>query len=184
MISLKHSMSFGFALLMALTFMFPPAAQAQEADAPAATFNQWRLFVEGTGLSKTCYIIGEPQQTAPSNVKRGDIFITLTHRPGQGVRNEIAVSAGYPFSAQSNPFAKIGDTEFNFFTGVQARNSADDWAWIRKLDQQARLVGAMKRGRTLVFKGTSARGTLTTDTYSLSGVTAATKALDAACLGS
>ena len=112
---------------------------------------------------------------------RGDIFITLTHRPGQGVRNEVAVSVGYPFSAQSNPFAKIGNTEFNFFTGIQARNSADDWAWLRKLDQQERLVTAMKRGRTLVFKGTSARNTLTTDTYSLSGVTAATKALDAAC---
>jgi hypothetical protein len=39
----------------------------------------------------------------------------------------------------------------------------------------------MKRGNELVFKGTSARGTLTTDSYSLRGVTAAMKALDAAC---
>jgi hypothetical protein len=179
--SVKHSISFGFAMFMVLTFMLVPATQAQETDAPVATFNQWRLFVEGSGLSKTCYILGEPQQTAPGNVTRGDIFITLTHRPGQGVRNEVAVSVGYPFSAQSNPFAKIGNTEFNFFTGIQARNSADDWAWLRKLDQQERLVTAMKRGRTLVFKCTSARNTLTTDTYSLSGVTAATKALDAAC---
>lgn len=181
MITLKHSLSFGFALLLTLNLIFIPTAQAQEADAPIATFNQWRLFVEGSGLSKTCFIMGEPKQTAPSNVKRGDIFITLTHRPGQGVRNEIAVSAGYPFSAQSNPFVQIGSTEFNFFTGVQARNSADGWAWLRQLDQQAGLVSAMKRGKTLVFKGTSARGTITTDTYSLSGVTAATKALDAAC---
>ena len=43
------------------------------------------------------------------------------------------------------------------------------------------LVNAMKRGNELVFKGTSERGTLTTDSYSLKGVTAAMKAIDKAC---
>jgi hypothetical protein len=97
------------------------------------------------------------------------------------VRNEISVRIGYPFSATSEPFARVGSDEYGFFTGVQVENGADEWAWLEKLDEQARLVTAMKRGNELVFKGTSARGTLTTDSYSLKGVTAAMKALDAAC---
>ena len=43
------------------------------------------------------------------------------------------------------------------------------------------MVQAMRRGNELVFKGTSERGTLTTDSYSLKGVTAAMKAIDRAC---
>ncbi|MGB1026239.1 MAG: invasion associated locus B family protein, partial [Rhodospirillaceae bacterium] len=39
----------------------------------------------------------------------------------------------------------------------------------------------MKRGRDMIVKGTSSRGTVTTDTYSLSGVTAAMNAIDKAC---
>jgi hypothetical protein len=39
----------------------------------------------------------------------------------------------------------------------------------------------MKRGNQLVFKGTSARGTLTTDTYSLLGFSKALARLNQAC---
>ena len=171
-------------LMLAIGLLLPLPSQAQspaKGDEAVQTFSHWRLFVEGSGASKTCFILGEPTQTAPKNVKRGAIFLTITHRPGQGVRNEVAISNGYPFSAESNPFAQVGGTEFAFFTGVQARNGADSWAWLRDLNNQTGLVTAMQRGKTLVFKGTSSRGTLTTDTYSLSGVTAATRALDAAC---
>ena len=154
------------------------AAQANE---PRATFNDWRLYVNGSGAAAHCFIAGEPKRSQPGNVKRGDIFLTISHRPGQGVRDEVSVQVGYPFSASSNPFAKVGSDEFTFFTGVQAQNGADQSAWLEDLADQPRLVDAMKRGSELVFKATSARGTLTTDSYSLRGVTAAMKALDAAC---
>jgi hypothetical protein len=42
-------------------------------------------------------------------------------------------------------------------------------------------VTALKGGSSLVVKGTSGRGTQTTDTYSLAGVTAAMAAIDTAC---
>lgn len=146
-----------------------------------ASFNDWRLFVETDGPVKTCYLVGEPNDSDPRSARRGDIFLSVAHRPAQGVRNEVSVRIGYPFSATSSPFARIGSDEFAFFTGVQAQNGADEWAWMTALDQQPRLVDAMKRGSELVFKGTSARGTLTTDRYSLRGFTKAMKALDAAC---
>ena len=39
----------------------------------------------------------------------------------------------------------------------------------------------MKAGRTLAFTATSSRGTVVTDSYSLSGFSAAYKAIDGAC---
>ena len=47
--------------------------------------------------------------------------------------------------------------------------------------QRERALQAFKAGSQLVVKGTSQRGTDTTDTYSLSGATAAMNAIDAAC---
>ena len=151
------------------------------ASPPVAEYGDWRMFVSGSGQSINCYIAGEPKRSTPKAARRGDIFLIVAHRPGQGVRNEISVRIGYPFSATSEPFARVGSDEYGFFTGVQVENGADEWAWLETLDDQNRLVTAMKRGNELVFKGTSARGTLTTDSYSLKGVTAAMKALDAAC---
>ena len=166
-----------FAGFLAISLGLPVFA----ANQPVAEYGDWRMFVSGQGQSKNCYIAGEPKQSTPKKARRGDIFLIVAHRPGQGVRNEISVRIGYPFSATSEPFARVGSDEYGFFTGVQVENGADEWAWLETLDDQSRLVTAMKRGNELVFKGTSARGILTTDSYSLKGVTAAMKALDAAC---
>jgi invasion protein IalB len=170
-------------LLGALALLTTPALAATDANAakPVQEFSDWRLFVDGRGAAKTCYLAAEPRSSAPANVKRGDTYLVVTHRPGQGVRGEVSVRIGYPFSATSIPFANVGSDDFNFITGVKAQNGADEWTWIENLEQQPRLLRAMKRGSELVFKGTSARGTLTTDSYSLRGVTAGMKALDAAC---
>ena len=168
----------GLFIGLAIYIFAAPTAHAKEAQ---AVFKDWRLFVDGAAAARHCYIVGEPKRTRPANVKRGDTFLIIAHRPGQGVRNEVSVRIGYPFSADSNPFAEIGSDKFDFFTGVQAQNGADEWAWMVDLKAQPRMVTAMKRGNELMFKGTSARGTLTTDSYSLSGVTAAMKALDEAC---
>ena len=64
---------------------------------------------------------------------------------------------------------------------IHANTNAKQWAWVDNEAGQGALVNAMKRGNELVFKGTSERGTLTTDSYSLKGVTAAMRAIDKAC---
>jgi hypothetical protein len=179
---MKYRLTFGgLARLFGLLALLSSPAVAAERTKPVQTFSDWRLFVESQGVGKTCYLASEPRSSAPANVKRGDTYLVVSHRPTQGVRGEISVRIGYPFSATSMPFANVGSDSFDFITGVKAQNGADEWSWIEDLKQQPRLLRAMKRGNELVFKGTSARGTLTTDSYSLRGVTAAMKALDAAC---
>ncbi len=164
-----------FCLTLVLT-LSPTTAQARE----QRVFGDWRLYVERSDAAKVCFIASKPRSIKPANVKRGKIFLTIAHRPGQGVRNEIAVSVGYTFSTSSYPIATVGSNEFAFFTGVQARSGAEEWAWTKELDNK-HLINAMLRGNTLVFKGVSTRGTPTADSYSLRGVTAAMRALDAAC---
>ena len=54
-------------------------------------------------------------------------------------------------------------------------------AWLASMDDESGFVASLKKGTKLVVKGTSGRGTQTTDTYSLAGVTAAMDAIDKAC---
>ncbi len=178
---LKNVYHIGIYGLLSFLVVASIPAYAAEPSKPVKTFSDWRLFINGTGAAKNCYIVGEPRRSSPKNVKRGETYLVVSHRPGQGARGEVSLRIGYPFSATSKPFAQIGADSFTFFTGVQAQNGADEWAWVENLADQPRLVTAMKRGNELVYKATSARGTLTTDNYSLRGVTAAMKALDAAC---
>jgi invasion protein IalB len=46
----------------------------------------------------------------------------------------------------------------------------NDGARIKNAAEEARLVESMRKGADLMVKGTSARGTQSTDTYSLKGL--------------
>ncbi len=54
-------------------------------------------------------------------------------------------------------------------------------AWARDTKTDRALVGAMKGGLAMIVAGISSRGTLTTDTYSLTGFTKAYNAIAKAC---
>ena len=66
-------------------------------------------------------------------------------------------------------------------TEVHALRSQKDRAWAKDADDRQALVDAMRKGTSLVVQGTSARGTETTDTYSLMGFSKAYEAIGAAC---
>jgi len=46
----------------------------------------------------------------------------------------------------------------------------NDGAWIKNPADEARLVDALRKGSDAVVKGTSSRGTSSTDTYPLRGL--------------
>jgi invasion protein IalB len=46
----------------------------------------------------------------------------------------------------------------------------NDGAWIKNAAEETRLVESMRKGADLVVKGVSARGTQSSDTYSLKGL--------------
>ncbi len=103
------------------------------------------------------------------------------------VRNEVQTLVGYPMKPTTDSFfhQAIVDGKSYPMKSIAddpATNIVDsEAAWLASTDDEAGFVGAIKAGATLVVKGTSTRGTETTDTYSLSGVTAAMQAIDTAC---
>lgn len=160
--------------------ILPGLASAQSLQ-EIAKYKAWRVFKSGSGETMSCHISSEPRKKTPSNVRRGEIFISISHRPGQGVYDEVSLRIGYPFSSSSKPFAQIGKDTFSFFTGAAQEHSAPSWAWMENAADHALFIKTLKAGTRMRFKGTSARGTLTTDEYSLMGFTAAYNHLNKVC---
>lgn len=152
------------------------AASAQAAEKALGRFGDWTAHSYTEGKATVCYLVGRPKASEPKTARRGEIYLMVTHRPATKVRDEVSVYLGYPAKANADAEATIGSTKFALFT-------QDDGAWARDTRTDRTLVEAMQKGQSLVVKATSARGTATTDTYSLTGFSAAHKAIDAACKG-
>jgi hypothetical protein len=147
------------------------AQQAQN----LGTFRNWTAWKGTDANGEMCYISAQPQDTKPDGVTRSPIHFLIIHRKGLGTKNEVQTLIGYPFnSTSSNASATIDGKTFPMVTEGEA-------AWLASAADEPNFVSAMKAGSTLTVKGTSQRGTNTTDTYDLGGVTAAMTEIDKAC---
>ncbi len=147
--------------------------QAQSIQ-PVGQDRDWAAFSATVDGGKTCFVVSQPKEMEPKNVSRDPVYFYVTQRPSDNISSQVSIVTGYPYQEDSKTIIQIGSDTFTLFT-------RGDKAWIENLEEQARLVDAMKRGATMIVRGTSSRGTLTTDTYSLSGVTAALARLNGAC---
>jgi hypothetical protein len=166
---MKRTLGLMLSVLVGATSM----AAAQSTTA-LGQFNRWTAYTYLAGGAKVCYAVTQPTDMQPAGVNRDPVFIFVTNRPTEGVRHEVSVITGYPYKEGSNTEVKIGANSFVMFT-------KDDGAWVENAAEETRLIGAMKAGADMVVSGTSRRGTVTRDTYSLSGVTAALNKIDAEC---
>ena len=105
-------------------------------------------------------------------MSRGDIRLYVAYRPGQN--GEVSFQGGYPFAPDSTVDVTVGSQTFKLFT--EGEN-----AWTGSPDEDSKLISALRAGSEAVVKGRSTRGTRTTDTFSLSGITAMTNAARDAC---
>lgn len=149
-------------------------ATAQTPTVLDKPFGDWTAYGYTAGGGKVCYIISQPKSTEPKGVNRDPMYVFVTNRPKEGVRHEVSVITGYPYKEGSKTTVKIGADTFVMFT-------KDDGAWVENAAEEARLIGSMKGGSEMVVTGTSRRGTVTTDTYSLRGITAALGRIDSEC---
>ena len=139
------------------------------------TFKNWTAWKGTDANGEMCYISAAPKSTAPDGVKRSSIHFLVIHRKGLGTKNEVQTLIGYPFNgSSSNASASIDGKNYPMVTEGEA-------AWLASTGDEPTFVEALKAGTTLVVKGTSQRGTNTTDTYDLGGVTAAMAEIDKAC---
>ena len=155
-------------------------ALAQSAERVAA-HTDWSVFVANS--PKECYIVSPPKSSVatrdgkPADVQRGDIRLFVAFRPGDNVSNEVSFTGGYPFQAGSSVTLEVGSESFTLDPGD---GDAGEWAWTAPADD-SRVVAALRRGSSATLTGTSARGTRTEDSFSLSGFTAAVEDAAARC---
>jgi hypothetical protein len=107
-----------------------------------------------------------PTSSAPTNVDHGDIFFLISQRPGQNVSYEPQAMMGYPLQESSKITVNVDGRKFH---PVHPRQLGLG----RERRQEPQLVAAMKAGSSMTVKAISRRGTNTSYSYSLKGVTAA-----------
>jgi len=151
-----------------------------QAAQPLGSFRDWNAYTYSDSDGKSCYIASRPQNSKYSQdiSGRDPAFFLITTRissdPSKTVRNEASTIIGYPFAPESNVTVDVDGQKFTMFT-------REDNAWFNDRNSEAAFVEAMKAGNKMTVEGRSGRGTVTTDEYSLSGVTAGLKAISDAC---
>ena len=168
--------------LLALTFLmaglFGAASSAPAQDVTViGTHGVWTAYSYQEDAGVVCYMASEPTKAEGNYTRRGDAFALVTHRPGENSLDVVSVVAGYSYQDNSDVNIRIGSNSYELFT-------LGERAWTRDESSDQEMVKSMIRGSSMVVKGTSGRGTLTTDTYSLSGFTAAHQDISEACKAS
>jgi len=139
-----------------------------------AKFNDWSAFAEGEGKNLACMAVSKPKKAEGNYSRRGDVFAIVTHLPGQNKWNEFSIVAGYNFQPNSNPDVTIGDMKFQLFTSGSR-------AWSFSPSEDEKIVKFLKNSMKMKVVGTSSRGTITSDTYSLVGFSKAYQKINEAC---
>lgn len=152
----------------------PAAAATPSAPTSIGSFKSWTAWKGSDANGLICYISSEPSSSKPDGVNRDPVHFLVVHRKGLGTKNEVQTLIGYALKKDSKPTAAIDAKTYPMIADGNG-------AWLASAADEAGFVSTMKTGTNLVVKGTSQRGTATTDTYTLAGVTAAMQAIDKAC---
>lgn len=157
------------------------AQENQESTSKVDTQRDWHVFAEPPNAPQECWGVAIPKETVNTDsegrikaVKRGDIMLFITFEKGSSNSGQVSFTGGYPFADNSFVELTIGDSKFEMFTD-------GEWAWLASDGDDAKVIAAMKRGANAVLKARSSRGTITRDTFSLFGFTAAADSAENFC---
>ena len=135
-----------------------------------ASKTDWAVFIEPDPLE--CWSVAAPEKSIARkagrvvSVKRGDVLLMITFRPGQKISGQIGFTGGYPLKEGSKVEVIVDGRKFQFET-------SGSWAWPQTEAADAKVMRAFQTGRYVTIKGSSTRGTITEDTFSLLGYTGA-----------
>ncbi len=170
----RFTMRIAVRMLLASMIAAAPWAGAAAEEKILGVFNAWEAWASAVGKNKVCFMSSLPRKSAGKYKKRGEASVIVTHWPKRKRFHEVSIVAGYTFKKNSKLELVIDGDRFDLYTEA-------DRAWRYSPREDSELVRAMRKGSNMVIKGISARGTKTTDTYSLSGFTAAHNAINKAC---
>lgn len=149
------------------------SAQAQSVKL-LGDYNDWSAYTTSDGAGKLCFVLSKPQDIRPQPEGYTASYLYLTHRPAENIQNEFNFVAGYTMAPERNATLKIGSNDYVLFVETDA-------AWLDDPALSEDVAGRMRAGSSLTIVSTTANGIEVTETFSLSGVTAASRAIDREC---
>lgn len=155
----------------------PPAAVASGAEPTLiGQFGTWGAYSATPNGKKVCFALAKPSssKTNPPNRPRDPAYAFVSTRPAEKVNNEVSVMIGYALKPGSESTVEVGGAAFAMYT-------QGDGLWIKNAAEEERMVEAMRKSADLVVKGVSAKGTETTDTFSLKGLAQALDRISQDC---
>jgi hypothetical protein len=154
-----------------------PAAVAGGAEPTLiGQFGTWGAYSATPNGKKVCFALAKPSssKTNPPNRPRDPAYAFVSTRPAEKVNNEVSVMIGYALKPGSESSVEVGGAAFAMYT-------QGDGLWIKNAAEEERMVEAMRKSADLVVKGISAKGTETTDTFSLKGLAQALDRISQDC---
>ena len=155
----------------------PAAAVAGGAEPTLiGQYGTWGAYTATPNGKKVCFALAKPSssKTNPPNRPRDPAYAFVSTRPAEKVTNEVSVMIGYTLKPGSESTLEVGG-------GTYAMYTQGDGLWIKNAAEEERMVEAMRKAPDVVVKGVSAKGTETTDTFSLKGLSQALDRLALDC---
>jgi len=139
-------------------------------------YGDWGAYTASPGGKKICFAIAKPSTsgTTPPNRPRNPAYMFISSRPADKVSDEMSIIIGYPFKPSSDATVAVGSSSFALYT-------QQDGAWIKNAAEEAHLLETMRTAQSAVVKGMSAKGTRTSDIFSLKGLGQALDRADRDC---
>jgi hypothetical protein len=139
-------------------------------------FGTWGAYSATPNGKKVCFALAKPSssKTNPPNRPRDPAYAFVSTRPAEKVFNEVSIMIGYALKPGSESTLEVGGANYAMYT-------QGDGLWIKNAAEEERLVEAMRRSADVVVKGTSAKGTETTDVFSLKGLSQALDRISQDC---
>ena len=154
-----------------------PAAVAGGAEPTLiGQFGTWGAYTATPNGKKVCFALAKPSssKTNPPNRPRDPAYAFVSTRPAEKVTNEVSIMIGYALKPGSESTLEVGGATYAMYT-------QGDGLWIKNAAEEERMVEAMRKSADVVVKGVSAKGTETTDTFSLKGLAQALDRLGQDC---
>jgi hypothetical protein len=155
----------------------PAAAVAGGAEPTLiGQFGTWGAYTAMPNGKKVCFALAKPSssKTNPPNRPRDPAYAFVSTRPAEKVTNEVSVMIGYTLKPGSESTLEVGGASYAMYT-------QGDGLWIKNAAEEERMVDAMRKAADATVKGVSAKGTETTDTFSLKGLSQALDKLGQDC---
>jgi hypothetical protein len=131
-------------------------------------FGTWGAYSATPNGKHVCFALAKPSasRTNPPNRPRDPAYAFVSTRPAEKVINEVSIMIGYALKPGSESTLEVGGASYSMYT-------QGDGLWIKNAAEEDQMVQAMRRAADATVKGVSAKGTETTDTFSMKGLSQA-----------